>query len=111
MGNYRTGYAQTLDLELSEMYLKQLYLLCLRSDVDLKNQMEFQMKNNNNQSFESEWTCLAQYTCQEREWTNWKQLSIIKHTQKKTECIQEKERNSVRMFNVCLIRVLEKRRG
>ena len=54
MGNYRTGYAQTLDLELSEMYLKQLYLLCLRSDVDLKNQMEFQMKNNNNQSFESE---------------------------------------------------------
>lgn len=38
------GYAQTLDLDLSEMCLKQLYLLCLKSDVDLKNQMEFQMK-------------------------------------------------------------------
>ena len=50
----RTGYAQTLDLELSEMCSKQLYFLCLKSDVDLKNQMEFQMKNNNNQSFESE---------------------------------------------------------
>lgn len=77
-----TGYAQTLDLELSEMCCKTTILTVFKKwcRFEAPNRIHLNEKYNN-QSFESEWTCLAaQYTWQERELTSWKQLSITKHT-------------------------------